>query len=174
MKYINWVLFSTVLFALTACGFHVRGYEPLPSQLHVMYLASNTPYSAFTKQLRQTLTSTGIVLVKNAQAAPVTLQILTENNSQQMTSAGVSGQTTTYLLTYTVTYQLMGSKGNVIEGPDTVTTSHSYSITSNQILGDTHVQTGLQNQMQREIIFQILNRLHSYRTIQALQALSSN
>lgn len=161
-----------MLFALTACGFHLRGREPLPPQLHTLYLESNSPYSELTKQLRHVLQSIKITLASSPQAAPVTLQILTDNFNQQVTSIGTSGQTSTYLLTYTVSYQLLDYSGKVIAGPETVTNSHSYSITTNQVLGSINNQVILEGQMRREIIFQILDRLRSPHTVQALQAIN--
>jgi LPS-assembly lipoprotein len=164
-------LFVTLLAVLlTGCGFQLRGYEPLPDQLKVLYLQTDSPYSAFTKQLKVFLTSAKVTIVDRPQAAPVTLQILSDNTAQTLTSTGASGQTNTYTLTYTVVYQLLARNGEVIQSPQTVSTMRNYSVTSNQVLGDTNVQNTLLGQMRRDVIYLMLNRM---RTPQALKAISA-
>ncbi len=162
-------LMSILLFGLSGCGFHLRGHAPMPPQLSVLYLQSDQPYSALTKELRQVLRSAKITLTQNAASAPITLQIVSDRFTQQVTSLGASGQTSTYQLNYVVSYQLLTRQGQVILGPDTVTSSHSYSITTNQVLSGINYQSNLQAQMQREVIFQIMERLRSARTMRALR-----
>lgn len=153
---------------LTACGFHLRGHAPLPAQLKVLYLQTNAPYSDFTKQLKSTLTSAKVMLADNAKAAPFTLQILSEGSSQQLTGTSSNGQTSTYISIYTVVYQLLNRNGAAIISPQTVSTSRSYSVTSNQLLGDISVQNNLNQQMQREAIYQMVNQLRAPQTLDIL------
>ncbi len=160
------LIFSLLL--LTGCGFHLRGHEPLPPALRVLYVQSNDPYGAFTKQLSQTLTAVGVTVTETSDTAPVALQILSEQSGQQLTSQGSSGQMSTYLLTYTVTYQLLDEHGRIIQAPQSVMATRAYSAAANQILGDLNVQSGLQTEMQRDAIVQILGRLRSHVTQQTL------
>ncbi len=154
---------------LSGCGFHLRGYAPLPAQLHVLHLQTDEPYSPLSKRLQKILQSMGIILVPCAQQAPVTLQILASNFIQMITSVGSSGQITTYILTQTIVYQLTDCSNKVIYGPQTVSTTRTYSIAANQILGDTAALNSLKNEMQRDVIYQILNHLRAPCTQRALQ-----
>ncbi len=163
-------LIVSLLLSLTACGFRLRGHEPMPPQLHILYLQSSSPYGAFTKQLQQVLSSIGVVLVQNAQQAPVTLQILNEGTGQQFAGQGVSGQVATYTLSASASYQLLDAHGHVIQPPQTVATTRNYSVNSNQVLGDLHVQSSLQADMERDLINQLLNRLRSHNTVRTLTA----
>jgi LPS-assembly lipoprotein len=163
-------LLACLFLNLTACGFHLRGHGSLPPQLRVLYLQSSNPYGVFTKQLQQVLRSIGVTLVQNAQEAPVTLQILAENTGQQLSSQGVSGQVSTYVLSASVSYQLLDAHGRVIQALQTVTTTRNYSVNSNQVLGDISVQGSLQNDMWRDLINQLFNRLRAHSTLRALAA----
>jgi LPS-assembly lipoprotein len=167
-NFIKMLVYAGFLLALAGCGFHLRGYASLPAQLHVLYVQSDKPYGALSKQLQQTLRSMGVIIAPNAQAAPLSLQILAENNSQQLTSQGVSGQLATYTLSSTVIYQLANAQGRVIQSAQTVTASRSFSMNANQVLGDTSVQAGLQSDMQRDLVYQLVNRLNSRNTAYAL------
>lgn len=160
-----------LLLSVTGCGFHMRGYEALPPQLQHLYIQSNNPYSPLTKQLQQMLRSSGIVISSTAQAASVTLKVLGDDNGRQITSQGVSGQLATYMLSYSVTYQLIGNDGHVIQEPQTITTTRNYVVSANQILGDLSVEQNLQNEMRRDVINQLIQRLYSKNTSQALSHL---
>ena len=164
--------FTFLLFLLTGCGFHLRGHEPLPPQLRIMYFEPNSPYTALTKELRHSLQSMKITLVDSAKQAPVTLKVISDKFNQAVTSVGASGQTSTYVITYTVTFQLLDSHGNPIIPTQTASSVHSYSIMTNQYLGGLSYQSSLQSQMQREAVYQILDRLRSYNTRQALQQIN--
>lgn len=157
------------LLQLAACGFHLRGQEPLPPQLKHLYLQTGNPYDPLAKELETVLRSAGVVLVQDAQDAPVTLQILSAGMSQQITGQGASGQLTAYLLSYSVTYQLLDVHGRVIQEPQTVTTTRPYSISANQVLGDTSVHQSLQNDMRRDAVGQLIYRLHAKKALQALE-----
>jgi LPS-assembly lipoprotein len=154
---------------LSACGFHLRGHEPLPPELHVIYIESTTPYTEFSKRLEQTLRSIGIVVTRCPQDAPITLHIIAQTVTHQLTSQGSNGQLSTYLLSYFVSYQLVAADGHVLQCPQTITETRSFQISANQLLGDTNVQDTLVDSMRRDAIYQLLERLRSRGTLQALQ-----
>jgi LPS-assembly lipoprotein len=156
MKIFYKLLFAILLIHLTGCGFHLRGYEAVPPQLRHLTLKINDPYSPLAKQLQSSLSVAGITL---SPTAPIILQILGDANSKQVTSQGVSGQLVTYLLSYSLTYQLLGADGRVIQSPQTVTATRNYIVSANQLLGDTNVQQNLQSDMRRDAISQLLQRL---------------
>lgn len=163
----QFVCIATLLL-LSGCGFHLRGHEPLPPQLQTLYLQSDAPYGSLTKQLEQTLRSAGVVVTTEPQSAPYTLQIQNENLGQLITGQGVSGQLATYLLTYSVSYQLLDAKGRAIQPQQSIVATRSYSISANQVLGDTSVKNNLEEDMRRDLITQLLNRLRAKKMRQAL------
>lgn len=168
MKIIYSLFFIMSCFLLTGCGFHLRGHEPLPPQLHTLYVKSDNPYGAFTKSLERTLHGIGVIVVQDPKQAPYTLQILSEDFSQELTSQGASGQLSTYVLVYTVSYQLVAINGTIIKGPSIVTSTRSYSAASNQISGDINIQNSLKDDMQLDAVVQILTHLRARSTVQLL------
>lgn len=158
------LLIFVLIITLTACGFHLRGHEPLPSQLQTLYVASNNPYDTFTTELMQTLKNSGVYPTQNAQAAPVTLQILDQNSALVPVSYGNVGQTTLYTLNYKVKYQLLDRAGITLLEPQTITITRSYSVTSSQISSDLYARQELEQEMRRDAIYQLLNNLRSLKT----------
>ncbi|WP_218813659.1 LPS assembly lipoprotein LptE [Rickettsiella endosymbiont of Dermanyssus gallinae] len=150
-----------ILLTLNGCGFQLRGYrEGQTIPFHTLYLQSDSPYSNFNKALRQTLNSLGID-TRVSPSAPMTLQILSQSFNRTITSLGNAGQTTTYLLSYTVFFRLMDRQQHILLPPHKILVTRNFSITSNQLSGDLNTQNDLQDEMQRDAIQQLITRLSS-------------
>src|SRR5437870_9265507 len=120
-----------MLLVLNGCGFQLRGYNTAQTiPFHTLYLQTDSPYSSFNKALRQTLNNLGIN-TRVSPPAPITLQILSQNFSRTITSLGNAGQTTTYLLSYTVHFQLMDRQNHILLPPQQILVTRNFSITSN-------------------------------------------
>lgn len=155
------IFFSLLLILLlSGCGFQLRGYNNQTLHFHSLYLESNLPYSTFSKELRQALNAIKID-VRLSPPAPITLQILSQNFTRTITSLGNAGQTTTYLLSFTVLFQLRDSTDHILLPTQQVRATRNFSITSNQLSGDLNTQSDLEEDMQRDVIQQLLARLAS-------------
>lgn len=146
------------LLLLNGCGYQLRGYGTQTLPFHTLYLASNPPYTDFNKALRQALETLG-VNVRESPPAPITLQILSQNFTRTMTSLGNAGQTTTYLLAYTVLFQLFDSTNHKLLPPQQIRATRNFSITSNQLSGDLNTQTDLEEDLRQDVVQQLITRL---------------
>jgi LPS-assembly lipoprotein len=155
-------------FMLSACGFQLRGYGDFALPFHTISLEASQPYSNFTKELQRTLESMGVHPTR-ATPTSIRLQILAQNFSSTTTSLGNAGQTTTYLLAYTVLFKVIDCKGHVLLAPQQIRATRTFSITSNQLAGDLNTQNDLQENMQRDAIQQLLIRLGSPELQQQLR-----
>ncbi len=115
---------------LSSCGFHLRTQSQLPQQLRVLYVQSKTPYGSFETQLRQTLQSSGVKIVKSPDASPVTLHIVSTNLANTTTTIGPSSQSRIYTFVYSVEFNLTDQKGNLIYGPQTVSTTNNLTLSA--------------------------------------------
>jgi LPS-assembly lipoprotein len=159
----RWYPFLFSLFfslMLTACGFQLRGHCESPLPFHTLSLESNQPYSSFTKELQKALKSAGVYTTLATPASP-RLKILAQNFTRTATSLGNAGQTTTYLLVYSILFQIIDCKGQVLLAPQQIQATRTFSITSNQLAGDLNTEKDLQENMQQDIIQQLLIRLGS-------------
>lgn len=152
-----------IAFLLTACGFHLRGYEPISPQLKTVYLETKDPYDSFVKELKHVLTAAGVQVVSQPQPNVVRLEIINTKFNHQIDNIGSTGQNTIYLLTYSITYQIRNAQGVAVQTPQTISTFRNYSAGTNQLLGDTYVEHNLHEDMQRDVIYQLLNRLQRYK-----------
>ncbi len=150
---------STLL--LSACGFHLRGYIPLPEPLHKLYLQTTEPFSQLTRNLKQYLKFSGVTLVDSPAAADTVLVILSETNSEQLLSIGGTQQTRQYNITLTVSFEVTDRNGIVLIPPEALHETRTLTILSNQILGGSNEENNLFVQMRSAIVYDILTRLAS-------------
>lgn len=155
-------------FILTACGFQLRGHCEFSLPFHTLSLESNQPYSNFTKELQKALESAGVHTLLATPTSPQ-LQILAQNFTRTATSLGNAGQTTTYLLVYSILIQVIDCKGRVLLAPQQIQATRTFSITSNQLAGDLNTENDLQENMQQDVIQQLLIRLGSKEFRQQLR-----
>jgi LPS-assembly lipoprotein len=154
--------------SLAACGFKLRGHAFLPPEMRTIYLKSHAPYEPFTQQLRQTLISTGIQLVENEQAAPITVNILSDGTPRALSGMGTTTQINTYQLIYAVRYEILDQNGRILGTTRTVSARRDYTINANEVLSTTEEYTQLEQDMRRDTIAQIINQLGSKSVLKHL------
>lgn len=156
------LLFFSLFFSLllSACGFHLSGYGKSTLPFESLSLETSQPYSSFTKALQKALGTVGVHTTLATPASP-RLQILAQNFTRTTTSLGNAGQTTTYLLVYTLLFQLVDRAGHILLMPQQVRATRSFFITSNQLDGDLNTENELRENMQQDVIQQIIIRLSS-------------
>jgi len=162
------IITGLIFFNLTACGFHLRGQNELPPALHTVYLQTDNPYGQFESTLKQTLISAGVVMVDSPRAAPVTLSISKPVLANSMSTLGASNQTRVYTVVYTVTFSLMNAQGKVLFPATPITSTRSLTLSANQLLDSNSQLTLLEQEMQRDVIDQLYNRLMSQQIAQVL------
>jgi LPS-assembly lipoprotein len=156
---------------ISGCGFALRGTagNQLPWPFQHLTLISLKGASSFYRHLQQALTLEGIDI--DSPAAPITLRLLDQHFNQMATSLGNSGQTTTYLLSFTVTFDVIDSHSNVILKPQSVRITRNFSISTTQLVGDLNTQTLLRHTIEKEAAKQIIMRLRAPLVQQRLQSL---
>lgn len=154
--------------ALVGCGFHLRGDMKLPPELHTFYLTGSSPYSSFIQQMRQVLRSSGITLVDSQEKSPVTLFVQSDNLSWSQTTIGSSGSLRDYSVTYTVTYTLLDSAGNVLVGPLSVNSSETVTALGNELLENSNKLKQSQKDLERSVITKMIFQISSKNTVKIL------
>lgn len=149
---------------LSACGFHLRGRMPLPIQLQNLTIRSDSPYSEFSKQLKNTLRDLGVTIKDNAARSVYTLQIISAVNSEIVGSISSSTNTRIYTLYFTVNYQLLDQQGKIILPAQTVSSYRTLTVNANQVLGSSIEELTLQREMRSDVIEKMLYRLSAHNT----------
>lgn len=147
---------------LTACGFKLQGSQALPPQLQNVYVdSSQTPHSMIAPELTAALENNNVTCVTNLQTADFTLNITQDKQFSKQVGSGASQETRKYELTYSAAFTLSNSKGKVIYGPTTVTSSMIHYVYSGQVLGNNQEEGTLYRSLRRDIVQKILFKLSS-------------
>lgn len=163
------ILIIIILSSLTACGFHLYGKNNLPPQMHTVYLQSKTPYGTLEANLRRSLTAVGADVVAEANQSPVTLNIISANLTHSDSNTVSSAQATVYDFNYNVAFNILDAHGKPITDPQQVQASRTLTLNPNEVLdGNPEVDT-IQQEMERELAFKIINILGAPNTREVLK-----
>ena len=153
---------------LSACGFHLRGQYQLPSPLFRLFIQTSDPYDPFIQRLEQVLTKMNVVLVPTAKDAKVVLVVLSLTSGQNLVSSSTTSQVNTYALSYTLGFSLASPTGKVLIGPESVSASQNYTISSSQAISGSSQEQQLNGQLYQDVIYQLFNQLSSKKVKDAL------
>ena len=148
-------------FGVSSCGFHLRGAAPLPLPLENIYLQVDDPYSKLAHNLRQYFKMNGVHLADSPKHATTVLDIVKQDAGQQLLSVGGTLETRQYNLTFTVTFQLLDSRGRMIVSNQTLSETRTLTIQASQMLGGSNEAESMYEQMREAIVYDIINRLSS-------------
>lgn len=150
------LLFVTLLFS--GCGWHLRGYEPLPEEMKSLYLSIPNETSELSRSLKRSLKSMGVDLVDSAAQAKMTLAVTDIKHNRRTISTSGRGKAAEYELTSLLTYEIKDSAGERLFGPDTVSAEKVYLFDPNRVVSAFEEEQLLREEMQRDLISQLLRR----------------
>jgi LPS-assembly lipoprotein len=150
----------SLLLILAACGFHLRGQNVLPANLHYVQIDSVTPYGDFESILRRRLTLLGVSVTRTC-PAPITLHIINTNLFQDVPTIGGSNQARVHVFYYQVNFEILNACHKPIIPPRQVLTSGAVIINAGTALESTNQIDILRQELQLEAAHMIINILNS-------------
>lgn len=146
---------------LTGCGFTLRSINDFPAPLrHLTVISDNTDNRARI-QLQQ-MVSEASDPKHNLHIKPYHLHLLHENTAIAAASTTLTygSQYNTVTLTYTLNYRIETPDSHIVPNSDhTITTNASYTISNNQMLGNTKMQSFYEKQLVREALTLLVSQL---------------
>lgn len=155
------LFFSVMLYTLllSGCGFHLRGMIEIPRWFtNVAIISQNAPRD-LTTQLKEQLQAYHVNVSAYPDLANYWLIIENDNFQQQITSVSSSTTPRQYQLIYTVLFKLQARDGKEIIPSDQVVVTRQITINGDRILGSDEEEAITKNEMIRDAVTQILNRL---------------
>ncbi|CEG56699.1 LPS-assembly lipoprotein LptE [Legionella fallonii] len=144
---------------LSACGFHLRGLIDVPEWLNNVSIISKDGNKELISILKSQLEGYKIRVNPDPAFAKYWLIISNVNVHQQVVSIGASTNPRQYQLILTLVFTLQTSRGQVIKPPQYISVSRQLTVNSDRILGSNDEETILVNEMKKEAVLQIINRL---------------
>ncbi|MFN3233968.1 MAG: hypothetical protein ACE365_00955 [Gammaproteobacteria bacterium] len=164
------LLVVIVCLFLSACGFHLSGDAKLPTQMQKTAITSKIKYSPLTRELAQSIKSTGTQVVDDPSEANTIIQFIAINESNNLATSGTTQETRKYTLTSSATLQVADKKGGVIYGPFTLSESASQYLYAGQVISNSEESVAIYRGLRRELVRKIMFKLSSQELKTALVA----
>ena len=148
--------------ALSGCGFHLAGSEPLPAVLARPYLSFKDPYTDFAREFEHRLKSAGAVPAPISAGASATIEVSKDTVEQRTLTVSALNIPTEYLLVYTVTYAVRGPEKELL-APQTISLSQDYTFSEKAVLAKEHEADVLRGEMARNLVSIAMRRLSSLK-----------
>ncbi len=168
MKSLKFILLFGLSCLLTGCGFHLYGKGGLPPQLQTVYVQSKTPYGTLESSLKQSLHALGANVVNAPEPGAITVNIANSSFTHDDSNNVSSSSASVYNFDYDVTFNMLDNHGTAITTPDTVTATRTLTLNPNEVLDANPEVDTTQQEMERDLVFQIVNVLNSQKSRAAL------
>ncbi len=114
----------SLVFLLTACGYHLRGSIDLPESLQKMYVRGAS--RELSEAIKQAFRSTTGELVSNAADAGMILNVIDEDYRRRTVSISSSGFSNEFDLIYRLVFDLIDKDGNELVSAQTIEVRQAY------------------------------------------------
>lgn len=158
------VLIALLSVLLPACGFHLRGHEPIPAFLQSITLRTPLSHSEFTREMKLALEQRHIM----PEGGDLLLDIVHEGFTRQTSTVDSSARAAEYTLTYTVDFRISQNDGSLIGPPQSLILRRSYQYSTNTVVGKNTEEDMLIQELRRDASQQIARQLAALKTLPAL------
>jgi LPS-assembly lipoprotein len=148
--------------ALSACGFHLAGSDPLPAVMARPYLSLKDPYTDFSREFEHQLKASGATVQLTRAGATATVDVSKDLVEQRTLAVSAQNIPTEYELTYTVTFSVHGGDKELL-APQTISLSRDFSFDVTLQLAKEHEADILRQQMARDLVAITMRRLTSLK-----------
>ncbi len=155
------VLVSCACVAIAACGFQLRGANPVDPRLSPLVIDTVRSGSALLPPLRRALTDAGVELVADGTdgaGALTRLLITADVAGERVIAVTPQGQPREAELFYTVEYQLVDADGKLLLDR-AVTLRREFAISERDILGKTHEAEVLADTLVHDMVITMVRQL---------------
>lgn len=147
----------TLLLALSACGFALRGPVNFPFKSIYIGLPDT---SALGGELRRQIRANGQThITSDSKDAEVILDVLGEVREKQILSLNSQGRVREYNLLYTFNFRLRNAVGKEYLEPVTLQLKRTITFNESQVLAKESEEALLYRDMQSDLVQQIMRRL---------------
>ncbi|MBS0570184.1 MAG: hypothetical protein JSS28_06235 [Proteobacteria bacterium] len=161
MKMLRFVALVAIVFALSSCGFRMRGEARLPADLQRVHVAASDPFSPLQRDVEAALARSGAVIesAPGKDVAQVTLAAI--SLAPMVRSVGANALVNEFSMVYHVELSIQGSDGKTLLAPQVIEHSRDYTFDQTQAIGSNAEQDEIKKGMEREMVQAIMFKVGS-------------
>ncbi|WP_346837212.1 LPS assembly lipoprotein LptE [Microbulbifer sp. SAOS-129_SWC] len=148
-----------LLAAITSCGWHLRGAPKNFPPGSKLYITSQDPRSDIAESLTRLLQSGGLPIAESPQEADYALTIHKETERRRTVSVDARGRASEYELITSAVYSVQDRSGNVLLNNAEADVYRTLEWDDNQVVSKGEEERLLREEMRRELIGRIIDRL---------------
>jgi LPS-assembly lipoprotein len=160
-RYLAAGLTLTLLFSLSACGFHLRGDVKLATQLNQVFFQGADVYDPLVREWTRSLTTAGSTVVEDRQGATAIIHIQKNSGDRRVLSVGSDGKVREYELYQALDFSVRDAGGRELLGVQTLMLTRTYLFDSNDVLGKASEEESLRRDMRRDLVRLAMLRLEA-------------
>ena len=142
---------------LSACGFRLRGAQPLP--FATLHLGVDTNSEFGQALARKVGTSGTTVAVTDPAQADARLEILGNQRSREILSLSAAGKVREYQLFQTLSFRVVDRNGEELLAPVTLHSRREYNFDDTRVIAKEREEALLFRDMEAELLQQMMDRL---------------
>ena len=160
-RYLAAGLTVVLLLALSACGFHLRGDVNLDARLGKIHIQGADRYDPLVRELAQSLTATGAVVVEERKDATAVLQILKNSGSRRVLSVSSAGKVLEYELYQALEFKVGDTAGRELMATQRLELTRAYLFDKEDVLGKSNEEEMLRRDLRRDLVRLVMLRLEA-------------
>ena len=154
------VAVALLALSLAGCGFQLRGQASLPEVMARTYIETDDTFSEFYRRLKQALSSAGVEVIKQRDAASAVIHIRTDHTGQRVLSVSARNLPREYEVYYTISFSVVAGDEVLIEA-QTVTLTRDYTYDETMVLGKSEEVQVLRQAIARDLVQLVTRQLTS-------------
>ncbi len=152
------VILSFIVIVLSACGFHLRGWD-LETSIESAFVAAK-PRNTLAGPLRRALAQAGVRLTEGASQAAVVIELLDQRREYRSVSVTRGARAAEYELMLGA-YFTIRADGQALSEPRWVEVERAYSIDRDNIVGSSEEAALIEEELRADLIQQIVRSLNA-------------
>jgi LPS-assembly lipoprotein len=155
-------LYAALLVAalVAGCGFKLRGSDGSYNMpFHSIYVGFPDTSGLGTELKRNLRAGDRVVIADRPEDAEASVQVVSESRGRQILSLNNLGRVREYLLTYTLSFQVVDTKGAVLLPPTVISLHRNLAFNEQQVLAKEAEANLLYRDMQSDLVQQIIRRV---------------
>jgi LPS-assembly lipoprotein len=143
---------AVVSLLLGACGFHLRGSEPLPAEMSVSYIHGTSEFDSLYDDFRTALESRGVRVTQDRGEATAVLNLLENNTDKNVLTVDLAGKVLEYRISQNIQFEVTAADGQPLVDQQSVTRSRDFRFNRNDVLGKEREAETIRKELQRDVV----------------------
>ncbi len=146
--------------ALSSCGFHLQGRQPLPGAFSHTYIQSMDEQTDFVQDLRKALIGSGVKVIRTENSAGAKISVHEDELNERILSVSARNIPTEYELTYRVRFSVE-SGGQTLIDKEEVSATRDITFDETQLLAKERESEILREALARDLVALVMRRMAS-------------